>query len=64
MAARRQSFLDTWIFPQAFYIALTISGCVFIAVTKTAGISPAISSAVPIGIMIGDLLPVLSAPIS
>ncbi|MER9526650.1 hypothetical protein NKI96_24285 [Mesorhizobium sp. M0292] len=53
MAAPRQSFLDTWIFPQVFYIALTVGGCVFIAVTKTAGISPAISSTVPIGIMIG-----------
>lgn len=53
MAARGRPLIDSRIFPQAFYIALTICGCIFIAVTKAAGISPVISSTVPIAIMIG-----------
>ncbi|MES0073338.1 hypothetical protein [Mesorhizobium sp. M0058] len=53
MAARGRPLIDSWIFPQAFYIGLTVCGCIFIAVTKAAGISPVISSTVPIGIMIG-----------
>ncbi|TPI62523.1 hypothetical protein FJ424_20330 [Mesorhizobium sp. B3-1-8] len=50
--ARRYSVFDTWLFPQALYISLTLSGCTFIAVTKTAGVSPLISTVVPIAIMI------------
>ncbi|MER9235859.1 hypothetical protein NKI56_28040 [Mesorhizobium sp. M0622] len=53
MAARGRPLIDTWFFPQAFYIGLTVCGCVFIAVTKSAGLGPLISSTVPIGLMIG-----------
>lgn len=53
MATRRHSFVDTRFFPQIFYIGLTLFGCVFIALTKSYGVSPAISMTVPIAIMIG-----------
>jgi hypothetical protein len=53
MAVRRNSLLDTRYFPQVFYIILTVAGCVFIALTKSYGVSPIISMTVPIAIMLG-----------
>ncbi len=55
MAGRRHSFFDTRYFPQAFYICLTLLGCIFIAVTKSYDFNSFVSIAVPIAIMFGYL---------